>query len=473
MRLGDLILDDQMKLVTTLGVLFFCATPGAAAQLVRGQVVDSTSGEPVSHSTVILAGPTGAQADRTVSDARGFYLLRAPRPGRYQLIVEHEAYRRSSFPPFDLASEMRSFVLQVVSLDAALQLPDRATLTLAAARCSADIDAEVAVIVGAVTDAVTGERVSGASVYHTAPISTAEGADSVSLRAVEGLAVVETDEDGIYAVCDAPVVSRIAVHAVSGDSRSGFEALLFGRGGVFVGGAFRRLTQRVWRQDLELYPADEQTTTLVGAVTDTVGNAMAGAVVQISGSPYETRTDDVGRFEFANLTEGEVRVLARQVGFSPVEFDVDLPAGQTVNILGEMLALGRLPLRLEDINVVGESLRNNPRLSSFFARRDTYVRGKFATRDDWKTWMHFDVTSILNRTRYSLEKPSRWVCPDTIPISYFLDGAYLPFTEEIPIDEIVDPSWIDAVEAYGHGFDAPTRYRRRGCGTVILIWTRQ
>ncbi len=455
-----------------LALALCCAAPaGAAAQLVQGQVIDSITGEPVPRSTVLLAGADGVDADRTVADARGFFLLRAPEVGRYQLIVLHEAYRRATFPPFDLGPEMRSFTLMVVSADAAPQFPDRATLALAAARCTAEPDTGVAVIVGAVSDAATGAPAPGVQVYHAAPAG-GQAADSQVVGDRRG--IVETDEDGIYAVCDAPVLSRIAVHAVSEEGSSGFEALLFSPVGIFAGGSFQRLTRRVWRQDLELVPTSQHTASLVGAVIDTAGNGMAGAIVQIVGTPYETRTDDSGRFVLANLTHGAVRIQARQIGFSPAEFDVDLSPGQTVDIPGEMLALGRLAVRLGDINVVGQSLRNNPGLSGFFERRDTFPRGKFVTKDDWKTWMHFNMSSILDRTRYRLENTSKMICPDSTPPSYFLDGVYLPFTPDpMPIDEIVDPSWVDAVEAYGNGFDAPPRYRRKGCAAVILIWTSQ
>ena len=84
------------------------------AQLVRGQVVDSITRAPVPESIVILEGLDGREVDRTISDRRGIFLLRAAVQGSYRLIAMYEGYRRSAFPPFDLESgQILSFVLMI------------------------------------------------------------------------------------------------------------------------------------------------------------------------------------------------------------------------------------------------------------------------------------------------------------------------------------------------------------------------
>ncbi len=425
----------------------------------RGQVVDSTSGEPVSHSTVILAGPTGAQADRTVSDARGFYLLRAPQPGRYQLIVEHEAYRRSSFPPFDLASEMRSFVLRVSPLESAMADSDLLRDELAAELCQVRAEVGHRSIVGIVRDAVSGTPVPGAQIHLSIPSEPSE-ANTNQIR------TVETNDHGAYAVCRAPIMTRIAMLAVAGDRMSSFEALLFGTGGVFYRGTFESMTGSVWRQDLELIPPDQRGAAVTGAVTDTSGAAVAGATVEIVGTPHKTRTDGMGRFEFSNLTHGEVRVQAKQVGYAPAEFDLELTEGQTVDVPREMLALGRFPTRLRGIIVTGRAAQYaHPRLDGFFHRRETSARGKFATRDEWQEWMHFRLGDILNRMRYTLERVGTCLQPTTA----YVDGVYLP--PGFSVEAFVDRDQLVAIEAYGDGMNAPRQYRRHRCGSVILYWT--
>lgn len=99
----------------TLVMLLVALYPGPlSAQIVRGQVVDSITGASLARSVVFLTSADGAEADRTTTDNRGFFLLRAPTRWSYYLVAVHEGYRHSIFPPFDLEAErMRSFVLIV------------------------------------------------------------------------------------------------------------------------------------------------------------------------------------------------------------------------------------------------------------------------------------------------------------------------------------------------------------------------
>lgn len=441
------------------GILGVAAPLPSAAQLVRGQVVDSVSGAAVSQSTVVLVDSSGAEADRTVSDAGGNYVLRAPRPGRYQLVVEHEAYRRGVFPPFDLAPEMRSFVLRVTPLESASGGSVGAGDELAAELCPEGTDEGQRSIVGIVRDAASGTPVPGARVHFSLP-SEGAGANTTQHR------TVETDGRGAYAVCRAPIMTRIAVQAVAGDRTSSFEAVLLGTGGVFHRGTFEPTTGSVWRQDLELVPADERGAVLTGTVSDASGAAVSGATVEIVGTPHRTRTDRTGRFAFSDLAHGDVRVQAKQVGYAPAEFDVELPAGDTVRIPEDVLTLGQFPTRLRDIIVRGEAAAYyDPRLDGFFLRRETSAGGKFATRDEWQKWLHFNLSDIIHRMRIGFEAvPS---CEQ--PASAFVDGVYVP--PSLSAADFMDLDQLVAIEAYGNGFDAPPQYRRHFCGTVILYWT--
>ena len=452
-------------------ILLMLALSGAAAplhgQLVRGQVIDSITGTPIRESVVILEGPDGTEADRTVSDLRGFFLLRAPAPASYRLIAMREGYRLSAFPPFELEfGKMLSFVLLIPSLESVREFPDRGSQELAAEFCATDVAEGLPVIVGTVTDAVTGEPVAGAQVHLSVPPVRSPTADSLPGRVMGQRSMVETDNEGRYAVCGAPILSRISLHATEGDRMGSFEVVLFGTRGVFSGGAFHQLTRAIWRQDLELFSSDQRASTLTGSVTDTSGNALAGATVEIVGTPYQTRTDASGRFEFANLTQGDVRIGANHVGYFPVEYDLDLPPGQSVHIPNEMLALGQFPARLRDLIVVGEAARYGPRLAGFFYRRATNRQGKYVLHDEWQTWIHFNMNDIFDRLRY-LRDRSRTCGVKTT--SYYVDGHYI--SSGMPLSAFADSDVLAAIEAYGNGFDAPVRYRREGCGPVVLLWT--
>jgi hypothetical protein len=440
------------------------------AQLVRGQVVDSITGVSLARSMVILTSADGTEADRTTTDNRGFFLLRAPSHGSYYLIAVHEGYRHLIFPPFDLEAErMRSFVLLLTSLDAVPGTRSQQSEELAIKLCPTNTDGGRRVIVGTVSDAVTGETASGAQVHFSAPTAPGPETDSVPPR-WSGQTTVLTGDDGTYALCDVPVMSRISVHAMEGDRRSSFDVVMFGATGVFHGGTFHSLTRPVWQQDLVLFPTDEQMARVTGFVKDTVGNAIPGAVVQIVGAPYEVRTNASGEFEFSNLTQGAIRVQAKQVGYSPAEYDLDLLPGETVQVPEEMLALGPSSIRLSDINVIGDALRNNRRLDGFFERRATLPQGRFATRDDWRPWISSVPSEIITRLRGYRGAEMQCEGDDPTP-RYFLDGMYLGSARTFVLDDIPE-DWLDAIEVYPAAADAPPRYRRDECASIVLMWTR-
>ncbi|MCG6989109.1 MAG: carboxypeptidase-like regulatory domain-containing protein, partial [Gemmatimonadetes bacterium] len=86
-------------LVTAL----LAATP-AAAQRVRGRLVDAGTGEPVPAAEMsLLSGESGTRVvKRALTTDSGRFVLTAPRPGRYRLKAERIGYRTVVSPPFDL-----------------------------------------------------------------------------------------------------------------------------------------------------------------------------------------------------------------------------------------------------------------------------------------------------------------------------------------------------------------------------------
>ncbi|MCG6957637.1 MAG: carboxypeptidase regulatory-like domain-containing protein [Gemmatimonadetes bacterium] len=78
----------------------------AVAQTVRGQVLDTQSGQPVTSADVYLVR---AESDTTavkqgLTNESGRFSLTAPRPGRYRLRVERIGYRTIVSSPFDLVA---------------------------------------------------------------------------------------------------------------------------------------------------------------------------------------------------------------------------------------------------------------------------------------------------------------------------------------------------------------------------------
>ena len=77
----------------------------AAAQVVRGRILDNQTGTPVVNGTAVLfLDSLGTAVARTLSDSTGHYELIFPRPGRYTLRAGGLGYRGGFQVPLDLAT---------------------------------------------------------------------------------------------------------------------------------------------------------------------------------------------------------------------------------------------------------------------------------------------------------------------------------------------------------------------------------
>ncbi len=82
------------------------AAPGdVGVRTVRGQVLDSVAGTPVSFARVTLVDEDEQQVALTVSDVQGRFRLQASEPGRYRLTIQAEFYEEGSHGPITLTDE--------------------------------------------------------------------------------------------------------------------------------------------------------------------------------------------------------------------------------------------------------------------------------------------------------------------------------------------------------------------------------
>ncbi|MCH7717748.1 MAG: carboxypeptidase regulatory-like domain-containing protein [Gemmatimonadetes bacterium] len=100
-----------------LQTLAMAVAVSADAQLISGQIVDSTAGVPVAAGFVVLLDEDGIEIARTVSTSQGRFTLLAPRSGTYLLRSERIGYRVSVSPPLRLeAGRTLEYTLQVAAL---------------------------------------------------------------------------------------------------------------------------------------------------------------------------------------------------------------------------------------------------------------------------------------------------------------------------------------------------------------------
>jgi hypothetical protein len=110
-----------------LAVLLPVFSGNAAAQDIRGRVVDDASRQGIGRVEVTLVDTAGGQIAQMLTGADGFFTLRAPRAGDYRLVIVHPGFAREeravrmagaalTVPAFVLKAE--AVVLDAVTADA-------------------------------------------------------------------------------------------------------------------------------------------------------------------------------------------------------------------------------------------------------------------------------------------------------------------------------------------------------------------
>lgn len=87
-----------------LPVLALLGVIPAAAQSVRGELVEEGSTRPVAGAFVVLMDEAGRRGAAGLSDAAGRFLLAAPRPGRFTVRAERVGYAATLSAPLELAA---------------------------------------------------------------------------------------------------------------------------------------------------------------------------------------------------------------------------------------------------------------------------------------------------------------------------------------------------------------------------------
>lgn len=489
------------QLLVAAAMIMGVAQPGAA-QIVRGVVVDSLTEQPLTGATVILLNAQGAELEQALTDPEGLFLFRAPRGGSYYLRVAADGFTESEFPEFLLAAEeVRGFMLlmgtadgsdpQPVDPSAAMGPPlDPGVAAFIERVCGVGVvDPGQPVLIGQVTDARTGEPVPDAEVVLLWSAIPEAIEAQVGYQPSTGAAMAGST--GHFAVCGAPVETRVLVHAQSQGRVSEFVSLRFAGNGVYVGDEYRPMDSPVFQYDLAVLAASQRTAAVLGSVTDSIGARLPSARVTVDGSTLEARTDLLGGFELTELPPGTLRYTVEQIGYRPYRGIVQVAADDTVQ-LSEPIQLARAPVALDPVRVEAEPPTRRRSLDEF-ERRRTSTNGQFLTREEWEQRGVVDETvDVLRRMRGIRIRPGPtaaqpWIITsgrgartaggglqggDCYPI-IFLDRIYLGDTQSVDLDRAVPIQNLEAVEYYNATAGMPPEFNRPGavCG-VIALWTR-
>lgn len=97
--------------------------------------------------------------------------------------------------------------------------------------------------------------------------------------------------------------------------------------------------------------ARAQNGSISGTVTAAVsGQTVNAATVSIAGTETSARTDEVGHYRLINVAPGHLVVEVTRIGFSPLRREVDLAAGQVLQL---DLVLSAVPTELAELTVIG------------------------------------------------------------------------------------------------------------------------
>ena len=465
-----------------------------SAQIVRGQVVDSVLGTPVPAVAVVLLYQTGDEVARTVTDEEGLFLLRAPGAGQYHLRAQSDGYRLSDFPLFDLAADgMLAYRLLVPSVNPPppTQEQDAASAEILIDQiCQGEDVPDLPVMVGVVRDGVTQEPISQADVILTwSSLPSALVGLVTTLEDSQG--AVMTGTTGFYSICAMPVESRIDLHAEYRGLTSEFFSLRFDDGGVYMGDTFVAMPSRLFRQDFEILPQEQQTASITGTIRDTAGTRVPNARVQIVGASYTARANLFGEFRLTGLPPGRMRIAAEVMGYEPTRAAVELGLGEALVLPDSALRMKPVATQLAPVTVAAKAPTRRRNLAEF-ERRRANTTGTFITRTEFmKQGNPTTTTDVLRRMRgirvrsgtglfmpwiITSARGVRTANVNTAGVCFpliFLDRRLIGTTDALVINNVIPIEQIEAIEFYGSIAGMPPEFNRRGavCG-VLVFWTR-
>lgn len=459
-------------------------TSGGIAErvTVTGSVFDSIGAAPLRGAGVQMVGATDAVLGRTftaVTDSVGRFAIRDVLPGRYVAGFHH--------PRLDsLGLEIEDIAVTVGDAGIRLDLATPSPATYIALVCPDQPTGGL--LVGHVRATGSHAPLPDASI---AALWSELDTSAVFATQRSRERAIRTAPSGWFGLCGLPGEIALLARAAAGTDSSGYVRLALAAGSVqvatfFVGGSVRTTivddaaagTSRVsWRGASQLS----------GIVRDKHGQPLANARLSVWGTDSETTTDARGRFRLVDLPGGTQTVEVRAIGFNPIERAVVLSADDPATV---DIALNDRVTELEGVRVTESAVR--ARLAPFYDRmRDSergINRGYFITPEDMERRKPTLITHMFEGfAGVRVLKPSpdlrSAVVHGTLRnlggycrMTVFLDGIRVAGEAgggHDPINVLVDPTTVAAMEVYPRPVSAPPQYQSLNgtCG-VILIWTK-
>jgi TonB family protein len=216
---------------------------------------------------------------------------------------------------------------------------------------------------------------------------------------------------------------------------------------------------------------------LSGVVTDSAGNPVFGAIVEVVGSPLRVRTNDNGEFRITNLTAGVANIQVRRLGFTAVTQAARVSAGDASSPLRFVLA--PVATAVEPVLVQASRVQYSGRLAGYYERLHRHSNGSFIGREQIDRASNKTLSQLLSstpgvnagrlRTGGGAVRIRGMKCRPLV----WLDGVPLP-AGEVDLDAF-PVSTLHGIEIYLGATNSPPGYTAldgaSSCGT-ILLWSR-
>ena len=472
--LSVIVLDMRIDVITrtaaAAAVLLTAAVSPLHAQQatgpasISGIAYDSVRNRPMDGAQIVIQGTTLL----TTAGADGHFRFDSVPPGKYRLLAAHPVLDSIGIqlmtPPFTVAPGQALTVDMTTPRPAALvsQLCPAARLALGPAA-----------LFGRVRNADTDQPIPKADVS-----IVWTSLDFGGLRKVPKIREALTGPDGTYRICGLPSTfdGKVQVQhdgVTSGDVPITFSNELLQLRSLSIAVA---APARVASGDTNQGPQRPVAVArLSGRVLSVAGQPVSGARVQVEGTTRAVDSRLDGTFTLDSLPSGSQVVVARRIGYNPVEQPVELSASTpATTTLRFDQAVALLPTvrtevqRETGLDAVGFTQRQKSGMGFYMDEKTIARRQAPKFTDILRTVPGINVTTSGYDTYVTDARTQGTGC-----VNYVVDGS--PWVSMNPgdIDSFVLPDNVGAIEVY-HGAETPAQFvlpGQGGCATIV-IWTK-
>lgn len=451
-------------------------TPAPTETTVRGVVYDSLAMHGLAGATVQIADAAGKPWTRNAdTDSTGAFEVSGVPVGTYLVGFFH-----AKIDSLGLASQtLRLDVRTAQPIQLRLAVPS--SRTIARALCGrGTVTDSTGLLMGYVRGADNAmPRPNGTVIVKWSEIVIEPGSISRAMPTVEA----SSGPTGLAAVCGVPLGTPILLQAATGSDSSGsFEVSIppsgFLHRDIFVA-PFTRKTVATSDSapSVELLRGSGR---LRGQIIGSTGRPIQGARVMLWGTGIEAITDADGAFQLSELPGGTHTLEVRAVGYTPVQRPVDIVQGAPGATQVELTNLG---ITLDTVRVSAQRIYTSRRTADFERRLKTGM-GHILDQREIAKRQPMSLTDLLRTIPGVRIVPSRYssedvlmrggegvLGPGTCRPEIYIDGSRISNDPTFPINSLVLPNELRALEVYTRPATVPTELRTlSGCG-VIAVWT--